>query len=84
MDKTWQLQAAKSHLSEIVERATQGETQAITKRGERAAVTNDYERYLALNGQKKSLLEALRGGKPYTDKLLFKRAPDTRRDLSPL
>jgi prevent-host-death family protein len=67
MDKTWQLQEAKSHFSELVDRATQGEKQIVTRRGKKAAVLMGYEDYLELTQKKMSLLEALRGKPPYLD-----------------
>ena len=82
MDRTWQLQKAKSHLSEVVERAQTGETQVITKRGEKSVVVIDYDRYLSLTGQTKSLLEVLRGAPPFTDELLVERDSDSGRDVS--
>lgn len=82
MDKVWQLQKAKSHLSEVVDRAKTGETQVITKRGEKAVVVIDYDRYLSLTGQAKSLLEVLRGEPPFADDLLVTRDPSSGRDVS--
>lgn len=82
MDRTWQLQKAKTHLSEVVERAKTGETQVITKRGEKSVVVIGYDRYLALTGQTKSLLEVLRGAPPFTDELLFERDSNPGRDVS--
>lgn len=81
MDKTWQLQDAKSRLSEVVKRAEGGETQVITKRGDKVAVVIDYERYLNLTGQQKTLLEVLRGEEPYTEDLMLERDKDEGRDL---
>lgn len=81
MDKQWQLQQAKSHLSEVIKRAEKGETQVITKRGERVAVLIDYARYLSLTGQEKNLLEVLRGDGPYLEDLLLERDADYGREL---
>lgn len=81
MDKTWQLQDAKSHLSEVVTRATNGETQVITKRGEKVAVMIDYDRYLSLTGQAKSLLEVVRGEPPYTEELPLERDRSLGREV---
>jgi antitoxin Phd len=67
VDKTWQLQDAKTHFSELVDRATQGEKQIVTKRGKKAAVLMGYEDYLELTQKKMSLLEALRGSPPYVE-----------------
>lgn len=83
MDKTWQLQNAKSHLSEVVERANSGETQVITKRGVKVAVMIDYDLYLSLTGQHKSLLEVLRGEGPYSDDLQVERDRSLGRDTLP-
>ena len=82
MDRTWQLQKAKSHLSEVVERAKTGETQVITKHGEKSVVVIDYDRYLTLTGQTKSLLEVLRGAPPFADDLLVERDSNPGRDVS--
>jgi prevent-host-death family protein len=73
MDKIWQLQEAESRFSEVVEHAQAGEVQVVTKRGEKAVVVINYERYLELSGQTKSLLEVLRGDPPYTEELLIER-----------
>lgn len=68
MDKTWRLEEAEGHLSELVQDAQMGEVQVITKGGERAVVVLDYVRYLALS-QPKNLLTVLRGEPPYQDDL---------------
>ena len=82
MDRTWQLQKAKSHLSEVIERAKTGETQVITKHGEKSVVVIDYDRYLTLTGQTKSLLEVLRGEPPFTDDLEVTRDKSVGRGVS--
>ncbi len=82
MDKMWQLQDAKSHFSEVVERAKGGEAQVITKRGEKAVVVIDYDRYLQLTGQARGLLEVLRGDPPYEDELTINRDKSPGRDVS--
>lgn len=71
MDKTWPLEDAEAHLSELVARAAEGEVQVITRAGEKAAVVMDYARYLTLS--QPSLLEVLRGAPPYTDDLRVER-----------
>lgn len=80
MDKTWQLQDAKSRLSEVVKRAEGGEAQVITKHGDKVAVVIDYQRYLSLTGQEQTLLEVLRGDEPYIDDLVLERDQDDGRD----
>lgn len=82
MNKTWPLQDARSRFSEVVERAKKGEAQVITKRGEKAVVVIDYDRYLQLTGRAKGLLEALRGDSPYTDELVIERDQSPGRDVS--
>ena len=82
MDRTWQLQKAKSHFSEVVERAKAGETQVITKHGEKTVVVIDYERYLDLTGQTKRLLEVLRGEPSFTDDLEVMRDKSVGRSVS--
>lgn len=72
MDKTWPLEDAEGHLSELVGRAVQGEVQVITREGEKAVVVIDYARYLTLS-RPKSLLEVLRGEPPYADDLTVER-----------
>lgn len=79
MDKTWQLQEAKSHFSEVVERASKGETQIVTKNGKKAAVVLAYTTYLELKQQKTSLLEVLRIG-PGID-FELERSKDTGRQI---
>lgn len=46
--KTWQLQEAKAHLSEVVKQATTGHPQEITLRGEPAVVVISKKHYLKL------------------------------------
>lgn len=80
MNKTWQLQDAKSHFSELVSRASAGETHVVTKRGEKAAVLLGYEQYLELTKQSSNLLEVLRGDEPYVD-LELERDQDMGREV---
>ncbi len=82
MDKMWQLQDAKSHFSEVVERAKGGEAQVITRRGEKAVVVIDYGRYLSLTGQARGLLEVLRGDPPYPDDLVLERDRSPAREIT--
>ena len=81
MDKVWQLQDAKSHFSELVERAVKGETQVVTKRGKKAAVLIAYDDYLGFKKQPKNLLELLRGDGPLYDDLPFERSKEISRDI---
>ena len=82
VDKTWQLQEAKSRFSEVVERAKEGEAQVITRRGQKAVVVIDYGRYLQLTGQAKGLLEVLRGDPPFDDDLVIERDRSPAREIT--
>jgi prevent-host-death family protein len=57
----WSLQDAKNHFSEVVEAASQGTPQTVTKRGKRAVVVVAAEEYDRLNGkaEKRSFVEHL-------------------------
>lgn len=81
MNKIWQLQHAKSHLSELVKRAESGEAQVITKHGENVAVVIDYRRYLSLTGQQQTLLKVLRGDGTPIDDLLATRDKGIGREV---
>ena len=60
MTQVWQLQEAKNKLSEVVERALEGEPQIITRRGEEVAVVVSAEEYRRLTRPQQSLVEFLR------------------------
>ncbi len=60
MDKTWQLQEAKSRFSEVVERASQGEVQIVTKHGQNTVAIISYQEYASWKADHTTLLEALR------------------------
>jgi antitoxin Phd len=55
-----QIQKAKAHFSEMLERAQAGETIVITKHGKPTVAMIDIEEYRALKKPKRSLLEVLR------------------------
>lgn len=75
----WQLQAAKQHLSELVERARGEGPQVVTKHGRPAVVVVSIEEYRRLRGQP-SLLEFIRRA-PSFDLLDLARASDAGRDV---
>jgi len=50
-ERVWQLQDAKNKFSELVERASEGEPQIVTKHGKRAAVLVSVEAYARLRGR---------------------------------
>jgi prevent-host-death family protein len=60
MNKTWQLQDAKSRFSEVVERASQGEVQIVTKHGQNTVAIISYQEYASWKADHTTLLEALR------------------------
>ena len=57
--KTWQLQEAKNHLSEVIKMAEEA-PQSITRRGEKVAVVISIESYEKLIKPRKSLVKLLR------------------------
>jgi antitoxin Phd len=77
----WQLQAAKQHFSEVVERARHDGPQVVTKHGKEAVVVVSAEDYRRLRGGGPSLVEFVRSG-PDFDALDLGRAEDRGRDVS--
>ena len=53
--KEWQLQDAKAHFSEVVDRALKGEKQIVTRRGEKAVVVIAYDEYEHMENKNKTL-----------------------------
>jgi prevent-host-death family protein len=76
----WQLQAAKQHFSELVERARRDGPQYVTKHGKDAVVVVSVEDYRRLRGGEQSLVEFIRSA-PDFDQLELERAPDSGRDV---
>ena len=58
--KRWQLQEAKNRLSEVVNAATKGDPQVITRHGEPVAVAVSYDDFENLQRPSGSLYEFLR------------------------
>jgi prevent-host-death family protein len=77
---TWQLQAAKQHFSELVERARREGPQVVTKHGKDAVVVLSAEEYKRLRGDGPSLVEFIRSA-PDFDLLDLDRAVDRGRDV---
>jgi prevent-host-death family protein len=75
----WQLQAAKQHLSEVVQRAREEGPQVLTKHGKAAVVVISIEEYQRLRGQP-SLVEFIRAA-PSFDLLEIQRAADSGREV---
>lgn len=76
----WQLQAAKQHFSELVERARRDGPQVVTKHGKDAVVVVSAEEYRRLSGNQPSLVEFIRSA-PDFDLLDLRRADDRGRDV---
>jgi prevent-host-death family protein len=76
----WQLQAAKQHFSELVERARSEGPQVVTKHGKDAVVVVSAEEYRRLRGDGPSLVEFIRSA-PDFDALQLDRAADRGRDV---
>ena len=76
----WQVNEAKAHLSEVIDRACHEGPQTITRHGaERAVIlsTADYQRLVA---QRPDFKNWLLGG-PKLDDFIIERSPDTGRDV---
>ena len=76
----WQLQAAKQHFSELVERARRDGPQVVTKHGKDAVVVVSVEEYRRLRGDGPSLVEFIRSA-PDFDALDLERSQDQGRDV---
>ena len=73
--KIWQVQEAKNKLSEVVERASQGEMQIITRRGEELAVIIGMDAYRQLTTPALRLIDALHNAPSGFDELEISRDP---------
>jgi prevent-host-death family protein len=76
----WQLQAAKQHFSELVERARREGPQVVTKHGKDAVVVVSAEEYQRLRGNDPSLVKFIRSA-PDFDLLDLQRVRDQGRDV---
>ena len=81
MERTWQLQEAKSRLSEVVAEALEGRPQVVTRRGEKAVVILSYESYERLSGGERSLLDFLRDAPDAVGELDLGRDPRLSREI---
>jgi antitoxin Phd len=77
---TWQVQEAKTRLSEVIERACTEGPQTITRHGAARAVVLSIEDYNALTTRKPDFKAHLFGG-PKFDEFSIVRDPDTGRDV---
>jgi prevent-host-death family protein len=76
----WQLQTAKQHFSELVERARNEGPQVVTKHGKDAVVVVSAEEYTRLRGSEPSLVEFIRAA-PDFGALQLDRTRDDGRDV---
>jgi antitoxin Phd len=77
----WQLQEAKTRLSELIEEANAKGPQIITRHGSERAVVLSMADYRALTAHKPDLREYLLGG-PKVDSFEVERDLDTGREIS--
>jgi antitoxin Phd len=76
----WQIQQAKAHLSELIERAQREGPQIITRHGAERAVVLSVEDYRAMVTQKPDFKAYLLGG-PKVDDFTIERDQDTGRPV---
>jgi len=76
----WQLQQAKTHLSEVIEEAHASGPQIITRHGTERAVVLAINDYRALVAQKPNLFEYLLSG-PKVDDFEIEYSRDTGREI---
>ena len=76
----WQVQEAKSRLSEVIERAQRKGPQIITRHGTERAVVLSFDDYRTLTAQKPTLKEYLLGG-PKVDDFEIESDHDTGREI---
>ncbi len=77
----WQVQEAKSRLSEVIDEALSKGPQIITRHGAERAVVLSIEEFRALTAHKPGLKEYLLGG-PKFDDFEIERDGDTGREIS--
>jgi antitoxin Phd len=77
----WQLQDAKTHLSEVIEDAYSEGPQIITRHGKERAVILSIAEYRSLTAHRPNLKEFLLGG-PKVDDFEIRRSRDTGRKIT--
>ena len=80
-DPSWQLQEAKSRLSQVVEHALREGPQTITLRGKPAVVVVSFEEFQNLTRPSTSLREFFRKSPLYDAELDLERSNDVSRDV---
>jgi len=81
MHSEWQLQEAKSNLSQLIKRAASGDAQVVTVHGKPAAVVVSAEEYARLTRRRSRLSSALLRPDLAIDDLDLARSRDSGRDL---
>ena len=76
----WQVQEAKAHFSEVMEKAEREGPQIITRHGTERAVVLSIEDYRTLTARKKSFIGHLLNG-PKIDDFEIERDKDTGREV---
>jgi prevent-host-death family protein len=76
----WQVQEAKTKLSEVIERASREGPQTITKHGKARAVLISIDDYEAMKRSQPNLIDYLKTG-PFFDDVHLERSPDTGREI---
>ena len=79
--KTWQLQDAKAHLSELVKKASSGAPQEITLRGRPTVVVLSTQQYKKLKKPKQKLTSFLRQSPLADIDLELERDKNPMRDI---
>ncbi|MDF1684740.1 MAG: type II toxin-antitoxin system prevent-host-death family antitoxin [Legionellaceae bacterium] len=79
--KTWQLQDAKAHLSELVKKASSGAPQEITLRGRPTVVVLSTQQYKKLKKPKQKLTSFLRQSPLAGVELELERDNNLMRDI---
>ena len=79
--QTWQLQKAKGHFSELIERTLKEGPQLVTRRGEEAVVVVAAHDYRRLSGQMPKLMDCLLNA-PRGEELNVKRPSERIRSIS--
>lgn len=77
----WQVQEAKSRLSEVIEKAQSKGPQIITRHGAERAVVLSIADFHTLTAQRTGLKEYLLGG-PKVDSFRIRRERDTGREIA--
>jgi len=77
----WQVQEAKTRLSEVIDEAQSKGPQIITKHGSERAVILSIKDYRALTAHKPNFRDYLLNG-PVVDDLDIERSPDLGRDIT--